>query len=246
MNGMMQLLNAKKRGGKAAYLFESDANTFTCALDSTVANADETGEGGGFSGADLDLTCYGNIKAASGTPPSREFDQGCLEATAAFLNGVLRNRNTWSFAWIMHDVASGQLKFPLYARVDVYDKLFIGLNSGNILYAQAGQAGGMVFDEATAITSGAVPTTGTVLVMAWSDGTYFRAGFIVDPDTVPTKWSDFASANRFSVTCNLNQLNAAGSAYTDRGVFGENFYKWDAMFGMQFMASKSCLINNAA
>ncbi len=228
-----------------AYFFTSDSNTFTCSLDASTANSNEVGVGGGFSSSDLTLTCGGNILAAAGSPPSREFNIGYLTATEAFLNAIIRNRNTWTFGWVLHDT-NDETWFPLYARIDVYDKVLVMVDSAHRLGLTVGHNGATVCDAVTTYTPSAVPATGTVILMVWSDGTYLRAGFVTSPSAVPTKWSDFASTNRISVTCNLNQLNPSGAAYSDTHVFGEDSYRLDAAYGYQFMASKACLINNAA
>ncbi|MFH1522038.1 MAG: BspA family leucine-rich repeat surface protein, partial [archaeon] len=166
---------------------------FVALMENTTAGGNETGLGGGLSGADLVLTQSGTVAGASGSPPTRVLDgsDDYFDTTTTSLDALLANDNkTWTIIIKVKDLglvttdrflyfageASNEIIAPY---IDSTDKLIVAVSENNV--------------DTSNLTTDSLLADTTYYMAIWADGTKLRAGFST---TKPTKWSDFDAGKR--------------------------------------------------
>jgi len=214
-------------------------NTFVAMMENVSASSNETGEGGGLSGADLVGTQTGTIAGATGSPIYRVLDgtNDYFSFTQNMIETMLNNQSEWTMMWKIDITTLSQINPLMRARrsaapaygVDVY------INASNKLYVQCA-ANGSTPNLLNAGTTDSI-TTGVQYVVVWFDGTYVKAGF---SSTRPTKLSDFDSTKQISNTTstqfNCIFTNAPVVGLTDGAYFDGKLY--------YFLMSNQSLIDN--
>jgi hypothetical protein len=180
-------------------------DTFVCFAENTVAGGDETGQGGGLTGADLVLAQNGNIAGAAGG--GRTLDGGndwfdfTVNNAAAFFK---RSDKKWTVIQKWSDITDPDIFF------NVRD---VGVDSTfKILGHNVAKLNAQVNGAVGADTTDNIPGAGTVYLAFWSNGTDTRAGFAI---TRPTKWSDFAATKRVTIAASPDHT---GASFTGRSV----------------------------
>lgn len=198
-------------------------DTFIAFMENTLAGGDETGQGGGFSGADLVLSQNGNIAGASGSPPSRTLDgsDDYFTVTNTFRDW-LSGEGTYGIIFKVED----------WNPADSYECLFFW-RDGNLINLRSTlntRELTVNFDGTSLTTTNAMPTSGVLYCYVGCDGSDFRIGFST---TKPTKWSDFAANDRASNgssvsfpsnTTNTPPIFSDSNYLTDRSVKGDAYY----------------------
>lgn len=215
------------------------ANNYICLMENASAGGNETGQGGGLSGADLVLTQTGSVAGATGSPPKRQFDgaNDVLDATSSFVNGLFLG-STWTFIqkWNALVVSGLSLNFFWNSATDY---LNLERDAGGHLRLYVADSGG---NKATAYTTAAIPSSGDVWVMGWYDGGsgLIRCGWATSK---PTKWSDFAANNRASVSNSISYGGLGGRTSPVGNTPGGHFPQGSLYY---VIGSKKCLIDNAS
>lgn len=109
-------------------------NVFICFFENPVANGDETGQGGGLSGADLVLTEAGSVAGATGTPPTRIFDgsDNRFQFTQNVFDNIAVGADEWTIILKLKDLANHH---------DANDDYIISINATwNVLRDSAAEA----------------------------------------------------------------------------------------------------------
>lgn len=84
------------------------ADTFAMLFENTSVAGNETGVGGGLTGADLVWTQSGALAGATGSPPCRQFDgsDDLGTFTATWFDTFFRNRAPWTFVLKVNGTAA--------------------------------------------------------------------------------------------------------------------------------------------
>ena len=185
-------------------------DTFVCLMENKVSGGNETGQGGGLSGADLVLTQNGNVAGASGSPPKRAFDNA--DDNMIWTDTAMQN-------WFGGDTFTLIEKVDTYADVtetepniwaDGAEYCYVSVEAGSgltILYKD-----GTTTSNAVVITANNVPTTGTVYFYIWADGIDVRWGFST---TKANKLSDIAAGDRalLNIALDFTPASINGTGY---------------------------------
>lgn len=217
---------------------------FVCMMKNTSAGGDETGQGGGLTGANLVLTESGTLAGATGTPPSRVFDgtDDCLRVTTTFLDTLLANANkTWTIIMKVSALTLAGDRFWYFQ-----DNGSTEICSGYINTTTFEMAGNIEQDNTVEadLTVGNLSAATTYYICMWADGTKAYHGFTT---TRPTKLSDFAANDRHLYTVNTGDFSGETfdhATYKEIGCSGAS-----AFMGMTLhyiVMAKTCLIDNAA
>ena len=213
---------------------------FVCLMENVNAGGDETGQGGGLTGANLVLTQSGNVAGATGSPPSRVLDgsDDCLKAPTGMLDALICNSNkTWTiilkisnitiaddYFFYISDAAENEL---LNARIATNDTI-ITIEQDNTLENHQ--------------TTDAILTATTYYLALWADGTDMRYGFTT---TRPTKWSDFDAGKRYLFLTNTGDYNGETFDHaTYRDFFCAAASSYLACTAHYIVMAKTCLIDN--
>lgn len=209
-----------------------DSNTFVLFHTNTSTAGDDTGSGGGLSGSDLIATQSGSIPGASGTPIGRVISAPSSQYFT-LADNVIGNLISGKTSWTI------MIEFSNYGQ-SAYSPLLYGCSPEIHIGHQTSDTT-MAFKPnggAASYTSDPVPSSGRFIVAMWFDGTYFRGGFYTGG--VPTKWSDFDSGKRISVTSSTPVTYISKTSYIGKQ---GGYYANATLHGILF--SKTCLINNA-
>lgn len=218
-----------------------DAGTFISLFENTSAGGNETGQGGGLSGADLVLTQVGNVAGAVGSPLSRDLDGGddYFHFTENLAN-VLAGQATWSVILRVADIStSNNWSEALFKVRGASDLIAINWSWGTALplFRATKDGGGIIATQPSASDY-----TGTKYWAIWCDGTYVRGGYC---STKPTKWSDFAATARVSATSACQFTD--GDFPTERKIgINEDATHYPNCDLYYIVISASCLIDNAS
>jgi len=199
-----------------------------------------------LTGADLVGTQHGGLAAATGSPPTREFDgtDDWMSWSQATYDIVSNGTSIWTLIIKGLDITEAQTAghaCPLY----IYEG-----TDGHTLGAfqntwQVWESSGHKIIDTTLTTPIAI--SGIVYACWFSDGTYVRCGWTAAGSGVngqPTKWSDFPTNQR---------LTAIDTCIWANGSFTSNLYGL-MRFNTSYTAGKisyllmsdTCLIDNAA
>jgi hypothetical protein len=199
--------------GEASESALATADIFVCLMKTAVQNAHEIGQGGGLSEANRTLTYYqggygvGAVEAAAGTPPYRHCNGSGFQVTNDLLNALICEQSEFS---ILVKV-SGALDWTGSGYHD--GRVFVFYGAGVSLDFRGTHS---PYNRVMLDTSGsgqfelyAGSPTGT-----WWAGVFYKGGvlYMGMTQTRPTKWSDFAGANRATWTRGQYPANAF-SAY---------------------------------
>ena len=169
----------------------SDANNFVCEFVG-VANANETGVGGGLSGADLTLTRFGTVGAASSGWRTASANSG-FSVTSAWVDTFLRNSTGFAILYHFKDMTTVGDLANLYGSSPTEFGVLIRATSTsvNTQFSGAGKFG----ISATAYTTGIadlLPVTGEFFILGSVDYTNNLSFVGISVSSVqPTKLSDF-------------------------------------------------------
>jgi len=213
---------------------------FVCLMSNVNAGGDETGEGGGLTGADLVLTEAGTLAGATGAPPTRDFDgtDDVLSMTTAAADALFGNaNNTWT---IILKVTNLDL-----VTQDIFWKFDNSGATENIYcIQQADKIPDFTIEQDNVIEieteTDALQAATTYYICLWTDGTVARCGYST---TKPTKWSDFAAGKRSEFSTNTGAFS------------GETFDANSSLMGLSaagfcggelyyVVIAKTCLIDN--
>lgn len=210
------------------------ANTFLCLMDSTTADSGETGNGGGLSGADLIITPFAALPAASGGFRSFTANPTGMQTTINFANNFLYGRS--SFSW-MTKVRNWTYYTSGYGMICEF------YNGGQWFNLQRDgghtcrlRLSGMGHDDNRYFTT-IPPYTGTIYLGVWFNGSSLRAAW---SSTKFTTWASIPSGQRVEFTgCSgtFNSFNRTGDIL---GYRVSNDTDFDAAW---VLMSKECLIN---
>lgn len=161
---------------------------FVCFMENTNASGDETGQGGGLSGANLVLTESGTIAGATGTPPTRVLDgvNDYFTMTNAAVDALIGNTdNTWTIILKVSTLTTTNDYFMTFEQTggDEFLRIYRTNVTGTLGFYTSQD------DVAeTKTTTNATLADTTYYIAFWTDGTTMRGGFTT---TRPTKLSDF-------------------------------------------------------
>ena len=167
-------------------------NIFVVLYHNTVAGSNETGSGGGLSGADLIVTQVGNVAGATGDPASRALDDSDdgFNCTVGLTDTLLKSQTTWQLIMkVIDPVGTGQLIYLF----ETNNSIEIYLNATENIDGKIETNGVARVNAAT--TNGMAAAT-PYYVFCGTDGSSSYIGF--KATTKPTKWSDFAANDRVS------------------------------------------------
>ena len=237
MDALRWLLLARHR---SRVEFKPDAATFVGYLDDVTAAANETGAGAGLSGSDLVLTQAGSIPGATGSPLGRAITAANqhFSCSQAFIENFILD-DTFTFLWTLRNASAGSTRLCVLGNYGgSLPMIFIKDDtSGKLQFNLCDDSG----YPGPLTTSAAYPTSGQFTVGLWSDGTFVRGGFTAL--SKPTKWSDFPSANRISMTRAWSMTPPL--VWTYLHLIASNT---GALYGTfeRIVVSRNCLIDNAA
>ena len=166
------------------------ANVFITLFENTSAGGNETGQGGGLSGADLVLTQSGNVAGATGSPPTRAFvTDDRFQGTQIAFN--LITGNEWSFVLKINSLALAHAGNSDYLLSYVTDWNIFLLQTGEIQFGGVAGFGKTTDSPATNVDLWIVmarPSSGNT----W--GGFATSKPNVKADVESTKLVDFGSA----------------------------------------------------
>ena len=216
---------------------------FCCMMENVNAGGDETGQGGGLTGANLVLTQAGNIAGATGSPARRALDGSgdYFSMTTAAIDALIGNaNNTWSIvikALFTDRAAAAQLFWLGQTGYDEVIRCSVNTNQKVVFNTIQDDTG----DNVT--TTDALSNSTVYYFAIWTDGTDLRCGFST---TRPTKWSDFGANDRGIFGTNTGAYS--GESFThSKNIFSyESTYEPWLGAGYYVVMSKTCLIDNAS
>ena len=215
-------------------------NTFVVMMENVNLGGNETGQGGGLTGADLVFIDFDNMPGATGSPPYRttvdsaQGSQWTLNALNTLINGP-----DWTLIWKFNNTITASHRAFCY--------LGGAGASSHIFYVYYYSNDDLTFsleiNDTPRVTTfiDAGISTGLKWIAIWSEGAVLRVG----QSTVrPTKLSDFDVVTNFG----------AGTGDTSGGSFltDTNFWMSSVVgYGLQgllyyIVCSKICLIDNGA
>jgi hypothetical protein len=174
------------------------------------ASGNETGQGGGLSGADLVLTQSGSIAGATGSPPRRAFDgsDDHFLPTQNWCDGLFSG-STWSFiAKITIDAVGvyhglfrlGETNWPTNNLIQLH------ITNANQLYLRVIEDG----TDYSVNTTDTVSNGSTYYFAVWADGVNkVRCGFST---TKPTSWASFEANKRKEISTNMGDFTGVSWA----------------------------------
>jgi len=201
--------------------------------ENTIAGGNETGQGGGLTGADLVLTDVGNMAGATGTPPTRANVAGTGQTWPLTAQNIMFNSATWALIFKANVTSVGIAQYwsvlgACAAGQNQLQMAYLADNTFSCTFCQNGVSETQV--------SGAVVATGIQWVAAWATGGVMKAGIAT---IRPTKLADFSTVLTFAV--NTGDMSA--------GSFASNLSVWkhpggNGILGNLYymVASKLCLI----
>lgn len=221
----------------------ASSTEFVCIMENATAGGGEAGQGGGFSGGDLVFTPTGSIPGITGSPATRRISGGSamrFDWTQAALETILKTTASWSLLWCILDKPTPNgVQF-----LDLWDGggnlIEFGSFNANTTLAIYLQMTGSLKWNWTNVGSDVLPTTGPIYFGVWKDAAYIRAGWSTSRFT---KWSDLGANKRISLT-DTAQFSAIGAGR--RSPFGSAGAVAPDIKCRWFVASKRCLIDNAA
>lgn len=222
-------------------------DTFIMFMENTSAGGNETGRGGGLTGINLVGTQSGNLAGSTTIPPSRIFDgaNDYMSFNPTTLDVVSNGTNIWTILAKCENISEAQTNdhaTPFYFFDGADDILGIFHSSGTNVQAWVG---GVHHLDTT--LADPIPTTGTVYIAAWSDGTYVRAGWTTGgagANGQPTGWTEFPGGSKASATASVSwPLGTFTSALYQFMRFNAAYTQGTIKY---FLMSKTCLIDNAS
>ena len=211
---------------------------FVALMENTNAGGNETGQGGGLTGADLVLTDINTVDGAAGDPIGRDItaDNKYFLATEAAANALLSNDTGWTVIVKVSDLDAAQNDgfFKMFDAAD--NRIVCYLDANSKLYSPAEEGGTQEFETSADAVAGGT----TYWICAWSDGIEMHYGFSI---TKPTKKSDFNAGKLLSFTTITGSF--AGVEWNNAQLpsigYGSN-----ALNGIIHYAimAKTCLIDN--
>jgi len=220
-------------------------NNYIALFDGSAAQ-NETGQGGGLSGADLALTQVNNVPAASGSPPTRALTTASTQyfTHTDTAGGIIAANGGagWSVIIKVNTFAVvGADQYIYWYSVNAAGKLRVLLkkeNGSNKLNVGIYDVTAASWKLGPTSTTDIIPATGDVYLCAWYDGTYFRAGFAT---TKPTKWSDFDATKR------LTDTNTSTAVGPTAGIGASELGASPSTVKLYYIIlSKTALIDNAS
>ena len=214
------------------------------------AAANETGQGGGLTGADLVASQDGGVpgsvggwRALNGTSMQFTLTQVCVDSLIANVN------KTWTI--LMH--------VNNYVQVDI-DVFFNFRGGSSAEQIMLRDSGGKLYLDTTQdsvgdndISVNDIPTGNNEFwVGCWADGTNFITGGMTPIGSgsgaagQPTKLSDFAANNQ--VILDVNKGDFSGEAFNDGNILfnGVSTSRWMDIDVKTVVIANSCLIDNAS
>jgi len=143
---------------------EADATYFVCEMKGG-ANANETGVGGGLTGANLDLTRFGTVGAASSDWRDVSAASG-FNVTSAWANAFVRNASGFTILHHMKNCGGGGALFYLYSESP--STLYLRLNA-NVFGAYGYGKFGISLNTSTATLGDLLPTANEFWTLASVD-----------------------------------------------------------------------------
>lgn len=176
----------------------ADTNTFVCEFAGGSA-ANETGVGGGFTGADLVLTQAGSVAAASGGYRQLDGSDDRFTCTGTLANGIFGG-SEWTAMWEVTDWTHVSGKYLCYFAQTSPTQLFniskqgAGGNVGSLFRALAG------YTHNTQISTPAETANNARTVhAAWYKNGVMHYGWIQSASAYPTGWDDFPVNQRGAI-----------------------------------------------
>jgi len=214
---------------------------FVCLMENVNAGGDETGRGGGLTGADLVLTQTGNIAGMSDGHRTLDGTDDYFTVTTAFLDALIANvNNTWTIILKVDNITLNTDDYFLFLNSEpVNTNAFSSPITATDKYYMTTYQNSS-YDVGT--TTDSLQAATEYYICIWADGTDMRMGFTT---TRPTKWSDFGENDRVLFGTNTGAFSgltfdhatyrtffsAAGT-----GCLAADFY--------YMVMSKTCLIDN--
>lgn len=228
----------------------ADDDTFVCMMENSVEGGDETGQGGGLTGADLVLTQHGDVAGATGAPSYRDLDgnDDYFEGTATLGRLITGEEFTIIVKLRVNSIGGNLQTIFLFGSgssqnyINDPNAMYHGvridvMGTSGTLRLTAGD-----WDSEWPIreeTTDALPTTQDVYVVVWNDGSNnVRAGFST---TKPTKWSDFDTTKRIDsgeLSISAEDADIQSALYS-----GGTINPLDAWL-YYTIVSRTCLIDN--
>lgn len=226
-------------GADVAYVINPDADTYVCDMTNASTGGNETGAGGGLSGANLVLTASAGLAGVSGgfrVKANGEY----LSCPPALLNLMTAN-TTFTCLFHVKDMTVS----------NVFNCFSSGPFESIYLQNSSGKLRSIMYDDNVvrldATTADNYSTSAEIWLGMWSDGSLIRAGF-VEQSTPPQNWSDFASGKRVSASYSGGFSGATFiNFYSPPKEIGSVNNAATGVFSIATVViSKICLIDNSA
>ena len=221
------------------YVITPTADTYVCDMTNASTGGNETGAGGGLSGADLVLTASAGLAGVSSGFRVKASGQ-YLSCPPALLNLMTAN-TTFTCLFHVKDMTVS----------NVFNCFGPGPTEAIYLINNSGKLRSIMYDDNVvrldATTADNYSTSAEMWLGMWSDGSLIRAGF-VEQSTPPQNYSDFASGKRVSVSYSGGlEGETFINFYSPPKEIGSNNGVADGVFSIATVViSKICLIDNSA